>query len=79
VILSKASPPDDPKSWTDSSAQDELASLLDKILNQSWADIVANPPAQEAFMALVLKLVSLQKSIGAELLSAAKARLTNSV
>jgi uncharacterized protein YegJ (DUF2314 family) len=76
IILRDAAPPEDPDSWTDSRAQDELASLLDKILSESWDDVVASIPGKKAFMDLVLKLVSLQNPLAAELLSAAKARLT---
>jgi hypothetical protein len=76
LILRNAAPPDALRSWTDSSSQDALTSFLGLLLAEDWNETMANPSAKDAFMAFVLKLVSLQNPLGSELLASAKAKLT---
>jgi hypothetical protein len=65
---------DDADYWGKDDIQNGFGNLLRLALDENWTELAANRGAREAFMAIALKLASLQHALGSELLTAAANR-----
>lgn len=74
MLYHQHAPMDDANYWGDTDIQDGFANALRLALNENWSELAASKPARDAFMAIALKLASLQHSLGSELLTTAASR-----